>query len=116
MFTCTNVDIEENRTGQVPMLPPTTPTRCRGYIIDDIGEYIHKSGTMENQNEVTINHNLDEISMLEIRNRSRMSESTPEMTPPLISNINYNVMTTYGNQILLVIAPNLLEVDPYINN
>ena len=43
--------------------------------------------------------------MLEIISRGRPSENYPPMTTPLVNKLNFNIMTEYGDKILLGMAP-----------
>ena len=45
--------------------------------------------------------------MKEILNMIRMSKNTPPMIDPLINLIKYNIITPFGDQIFLGIAPDL---------
>ena len=54
--------------------------------------------------------------MKEIDHWIIMSESSPDMTPPLVHRLNYNRMIKYGNKILLGKAKQIPELDPYKKN
>eukprot|EP00957_Ditylum_brightwellii_P201641 15326568-Ditylum_brightwellii.AAC.1 len=51
--------------------------------------------------------------MEEVAQRSRMSEESPPMQPPLIEFLEYNGITDYADQILTGTAPPVHGIDEY---
>ena len=51
--------------------------------------------------EITFRPDLEKYSMNEISRRSRLFETTPTMKEPLVQKLQYNVMTKWGDNILL---------------
>ena len=51
--------------------------------------------------DITLRPDLKKNSMGRISRRSILSETTPTMTEPLVQKLQYNVMTEWGDNILL---------------
>eukprot|EP00957_Ditylum_brightwellii_P007008 530372-Ditylum_brightwellii.AAC.2 len=63
-------------------------------LVDDKGK------TIMERIEVCTKEALEFACMIEVGNRSRMSESTPPMTEPLVSLLQYHGMTEFTDNIL----------------
>eukprot|EP00957_Ditylum_brightwellii_P093160 7092939-Ditylum_brightwellii.AAC.1 len=63
--------------------------------------------------EITEKNALELACMVEVAQRSRMSEESPPMTAPRVYDLQYNGITQYGDDLLLGTAPDRAEIDPY---
>lgn len=63
--------------------------------------------------EVTDRAELEQLSMTEIGGRSRMSERTPGMIPPLVNLLHYDGITEFGDELLRGRAPTVEGIDDH---